>query len=322
MVVAGLLTASMLAGCSTASNANADKAPDEVETIKMAGPRQLTSGSIFYGQESGIFEEAGFSVEISNTASLAEAVPLLLNGDVQLTIIDVQNAILAESQGLPIENIAPLTVDAKSDGPIGSGNIVVRDDGKITKPSDLEGKTVGISQIGGLAWLTTVLTLQNQGVDWSTIKFVEVPGPRHVASLKQGQIDAVTMAEPYTTMALSEDGVQALVNADGSLAGLPLFMVAVSSDFAKQNEELVARMQEALLKAGAAANADSPKLIEIMSGVMDVPMDVLSNAVPPVYGTEPVTVDGLQEILDVMQELDMIKADSIPSDLSSILWSR
>ena len=85
----------------------------------------------------------------------------------------------------------------------------VMDNGPIKKISDLKGKTVGISVIGGGTYGPFALLLQKNGVDpKKDIKLVEVGFAVSEEALRQGRVDAVNMNQPFAARAEAKGGTR------------------------------------------------------------------------------------------------------------------
>jgi sulfonate transport system substrate-binding protein len=79
--------------------------------------------------------------------------------------------------------------------------VVVRDD--VSSPKDLEGKKIGFPQASG-AHQFFLRYVSKHGLDASTIEVVNVQAPESVAALRNGDIDALFLWEPWPTRALEE----------------------------------------------------------------------------------------------------------------------
>ena len=55
-------------------------------------------------------------------------------------------------------------------------------------PKDLEGKTIAVNTLNNICGVTINATLEEKGVDVSTLKYTEVPFPEMVAALEKGRV--------------------------------------------------------------------------------------------------------------------------------------
>ena len=132
----------------------------------------------------------------------AAAIAGVLSGDVQIGWAAINGSFNGLSQNTPIVAVAP---GAYSDvGENDSGGIVVADDSDIESIADLEGKTVSIIAQQSLAHLEVAAALDANGVDPSTVEYVEIGFADIPAAVEAGRIDAGLTQEPFTTIAANQ----------------------------------------------------------------------------------------------------------------------
>jgi NitT/TauT family transport system substrate-binding protein len=74
----------------------------------------------------------------------------------------------------------------------------------LTSAQDLNGKTVAVVTLVGLAAASTKAWLSNNGADISTIKVIEMPQQEMRAALQRGTIAAATISEPFLSNAKND----------------------------------------------------------------------------------------------------------------------
>lgn len=307
-----------LSGCAGGSEASESGKTQ----ITVGVPTSVFSVPVRYGIEAGLFEEAGLDVEVVDIKSTSDGAALLANGEIQFSQADVHNTILARSQGTDLAISAPMTVTATeppADG-IGFGNLLVLEDSGLTSPKQLEGKKIGTNTIGGTAYLDFVQQLKSEGVDIDKVEWIQVPGPQLISALRQGQIDATTVAEPNGTIALQAGGVKVLDNADAAMKGAPNFGYASSRKWLQENADTAEKFQEVVLEANKAINADRVKAEEIIAGYMDLDEDVVKNVRLPHFAEEVFTPASVQPVADRLVEFDVLAKGKMPS-LDEVIWT-
>lgn len=313
-------SAAMLALAVSAGHSQAP-ATENVELTKVGVsiPPSIFALTGYVGLDEGLFEEAGLEVDLVPAMSGAEAVSLLLSGNLQFAFIDVHNAILGISNGLPVVASIPHAFTASETPPdgIGFGNLLVLADSGIDSPSDLEGRTVGTNSIGGSAHLDYVDTLAAAGADVERINWVEVPTPRQLPALRQGQIDGVTVAEPHGAVARAEGDVKVLVTADAAMQGGPLFTLISERGWAEENRDLILRLQEAFFKAAALIESDRSVAEKAMTERLNVSPELVADVRLPQFATEPFTAEATQPLVDRLIRVGALSADSVP-DLDAL----
>lgn len=302
-----------------ADSTTGGEADGALTSIAVGVPPTSFATALYAGVSEGIFEEHGFDVTLTPTTSMAESAPQLLSGDLQYIWADVHNIILSASEGMPIVIGAPgaiNTVEAPEGK--GFGNLLVAEDSDIQTLQDLEGRTIGTNSIGGQAQLDNETMLEAAGVDITTIEWVALPSSQAVASLRQGQVDAITIAEPGGTAALAEGGVRMIGSADNAIPGAPMFALAATSDWVNEDAERAAAFQEAVIEANILINGDRELGTEIMLTFMNMPEEVLADSVLPTFAEEPFTPEGTQPVVDRLIKVGAIEESQTP-DLAALL---
>ena len=207
---AGLL---LVAGCSSSKSGSASSATSgpattsgtsEPTTAITVGTAPTLSGTSFYlATQDGIFAKNHLSATPKVTTSGAEAIPLLLNGQIQFTVSDAVGAIKAISQKLPLEIIAQGPIVSPDPAKDNSGLVV---GSSITNVQDLAGKTVAVNALGSFSELAAEKSIDSAGGDSSKVKFVELPIPQMAAAVKAGTVAGAAISEPFLSAAKAEGG--------------------------------------------------------------------------------------------------------------------
>jgi len=313
----------MLAIGLAATAAHAQSGSGDAPKVAVSIPPSIFALPAYVGAQEGIFAQEGLDVELVVTTSPAESVSLLMGGNLQFAFIDIQNAILAVSNGMPVVVSVPhstFAVENPADG-IGFGNIIVLDNSGINSVKDLEGKAIGTSSIGGISHLTFKDTLEAAGVDVSKINWVEVTTSRQIPSLRQGQVDAVISAQPAIAMAMAEGGVRALATADAAISGAPLFGLFSTKQWASQNQETILKFQNAFFRASERIKSDRGMVNRILEQQLKIPAAIAPEVRLPNFAVAPFTVEGTQPLVDLLVRHGAIERGKV-ADLNEFYVSR
>jgi len=139
--------------------------------------------SLFYvAMEKGYFKEEGINLEIKYPANVSDPIALPAAGKADLGLFYPQQMIMAKSQ----EDIPVISIGALTQGPL---NVVVspKENG-ITRPRDLEGKTIGYSD-GPLTEDMLKTMVAEDGGDISKVKVLDV-GFDLLSSMITKRVDA------------------------------------------------------------------------------------------------------------------------------------
>jgi NitT/TauT family transport system substrate-binding protein len=159
--------------------------------------------ALFYptlvAEELGFFEEEGVSPKLAPAAEEIAATAFLDNGDADVSFADVDEIILARSQGGEHQAIF-------SPQHTNTAGIVVPEDSDIQDIAGIEGQKVGLESEESTRFLTAML--DSGGVDPESVEtaVVGTSGPLIAKTLDEGEIQAyVGNASDFT--ALSANGV-------------------------------------------------------------------------------------------------------------------
>ena len=182
--VAALLAAALLgAGVAACGGGGAEPgAPNGATLVLDFQPNAVHSG-IYAGQAQGFFRDEGLALKIQEPSSTADGAKLLETGRADFAVMDISDFGIARERGLEL-----VAISAIVQRPLAS--VIARDRDEIRTPSDLAGKTVGVTGVpSDDAVLDTVL--RSGGVDPSDVHRVTI-GFNAVAALAAGKIDAAT----------------------------------------------------------------------------------------------------------------------------------
>lgn len=197
----------------------------------------------------GMFQEHGLDVERVEFQDPSAMTAALQRGDIDLMSSLPGPPLAAKGAGLDIEAI--IQNEAAKYEPPDSGTVMVAPASGIRALSDLPGRRVAIfggvrSQMNaGAIWY-----MQGQGIDTSTIAWVEAPFASHVDLLRSGQVDAVMTIDPYST-SIRESGAGEVIAYPNLLAnpGAPLSAWWAQRRWVDANPDRVERFQLALREA-------------------------------------------------------------------------
>lgn len=287
---------------------------EEMPSVTIAIPPSVHGLGTATALQEGLFEEVGVDVEIEQIQSGSEGAALLAGGDAQFALFSADNAINSVVEGH--SNILTVPVaqqgSERSDDPHGFGSIIVAPDGDIETVQDLEGQQIGTSVLGGEAYLNAYQALEEEGVDVSTIEWIQIPGPQQVSSVLQGQVAATITPEPNLSMAIVDESIEPLMDPTGVLPDGPAFGLASDGSWAEENPDVVEAVQGAVLEANALLNSDRELAERNLATYMDLDDEVISMVRLPVYSEEQFSVEAMESVADRLVEFDLLNEDDVP----------
>ena len=314
-VVSAVAMLAVVSGCgllggSEEKPTDAAAAPGKVEKAKLTLGLLpiLDVASVHVAIKKGYFEEEGLEVEAKYLQGGAQAIPGLINGELDIAFGNWVSFFTAESKE------AAKAVDGLklvSDGYQAKPEmflILAKAGSSIKSPKDLEGKTIAINTFRNIAELTAKATLEANDVDPAKVTFKEFPFPDMEAAVESGAVDAAFMVEPFISRAQRTSGqITVLDAASGPTADIPIAGYAASGKFVKENPNTVAAFQRAMAK-GQRDAADRPTVEPLLVEYAKVDKETASLVH---FGEFPTTLDAtrLQRVAGLMRTYGLLEKD-------------
>lgn len=256
---------------------------------------------LYLAIDKGYFAEEGLTVTPQIGQGGAAIVAATVSGDFDIGFSAYTSFFQAQEAGIELRILA----EANRAVP-GFAGIYVTSDSAITSPADLVGATVSVPTVNSISPLTLNAVLDDMGIDYSGVNYLEIPFPEIIPNLEQGNVDAIFTVEPFTTFAASAGHVSVLDPFSGPTDGLPVAGYAVTREFAAANPNTVAAFQRALLKAAADAQANPEEVQDIVLTYTAIPPEVVPNLNLPEFPTDIDRAE-LQRFADLMIEFGFLE---------------
>ncbi len=230
--------------------------PLRVAVLKQAG---LTD--VFVARKSGIFERQGLVVDLIEFRTGNEAIAAQQGGQVDVIIAIPGSAMMAMESGFDLVLLSQ-NETAKNQGP-DLGSVQARPDSGIASMKDLAGKTLAVSGFHS-QWTVAVQTLLRQaGLTGDNVTIVETPFPAMAQALKNKQIDAAAVIDPFATQ-MRETGVGKVISWSyvETIPGQPVGAWYARGSFVQKNRPAVERFITAIHEAIDMMNADEARARE------------------------------------------------------------
>src|SRR5690554_2279744 len=156
-IASAVLLTALVAGCAQQSEPGDDST--ELTTVRVGWAPAAGVANLFVADELGYFEDEGIDVEFERFQTPPAITSALAGGQVDVGIATAGGLIAAVTQSFPIVVLAPGFTEAQ--------HISVLSDSDIQSAKDLEGRSIGLLQLGGDAHAGTLLRLEESGVDTS-----------------------------------------------------------------------------------------------------------------------------------------------------------
>ncbi|WP_319428955.1 ABC transporter substrate-binding protein [Mycobacterium sp. RTGN5] len=198
--VAALAALAITSAGATACSSSTSSSPHQLTVAYVVDP---SWSHVPVAQKAGYFTSHGLDVKVVNFSTGVEALQALTAGQVDVATAAAvpTSAALTKSPQLRIV----------ADGSRWNGfRLVARKSAGITSLADLNGKTIG-TPLGTSGAFFASSVLQHTGAD---AKLVQVAPPAIVTAATQGNVDAVSIFQPYQTQVIQALGNDAAVLQD------------------------------------------------------------------------------------------------------------
>lgn len=262
--------------------------------------------SVYIALDHGYFADEGLNVQTQVMQNAAAIAPSVINGQLQFGTGAVTPFIAAAQKGLPLTAVANMAdVPPEAEDP---SALLAREGSGITRPKDLEGRTVAVNGLGAIVHVAAAQAVVDDGGDPDEVTFVAMPFPDMMQALAQGRIDAASVVEPFATIGESQGSTVIARPYSSSFGSGETFAVMFSAGpFVEENPEVTERFVRALNRANeeAATNRDAVEQALITHGRMEP--GIVSQIRLPGFGTE-VSADAITAISQDMDALGFIPA--------------
>jgi len=299
-VIGGLLAPVVLPGIAQAQQ------PDKVSIGHVMASDFVP---LFVGKEKGIFAKHNLDVTNVRIPIIVNIPPAILSGSLQMGAATMPLLLQAVDGGLDLVLVAGASRHLRSQSKIG---LMVRSDLKVEKPEDLKGKKIGVAGFNSTMDIFVRKWLMTKGVNPRDVNFVEAQFPSMPDLLRSGTIDAVTITDPFRTLAVNSKAgyVFAEYFADVVPDALMIGYIA-TRDWATKNPNVIREFREGLAEA-------SKWTVDNFADAQEIEQKVLNNKSPspPVISVAAKPED-LQVYIDVGKELGLYNTQLDPK---KIVW--
>jgi NitT/TauT family transport system substrate-binding protein len=244
-----------------ASNAPAFAQSGAPATIRFTSSAGDDLRPILYAQSTGMFKAAGLEVVMQLANSGAVVAQAVVGGAMDIGKGTITSIIAAHARGIPLVLITPSMLYRKQSPTSG---VVVAANSTLHRVRDLEGKVIGCSALGGIAYLGLRALVDAQGGDSSTLRFVEMPGSAVPPAIEQGRVDAGVTEEPYMTEEIRAGKVRLLADMlDGYGAPVLESVFFATRDYVAHHHDEVARFARVVQDAARYTNTHEAETIPL-----------------------------------------------------------
>jgi NitT/TauT family transport system substrate-binding protein len=320
MVVSALSSAVFTAACSSSggssggasASAQAKGNSSATTSIVVGSLPVIDTAGLQVALKEGFFKQAGLNVTVESVTQSTAAIPDLLHGSID--VIAGGNYVSffeAQANGtFPVQILAPAD-DCTAD----TYGVVAMPSSGISTPADLAGKTIAVNLTQNVQTLTTSAVLAADGVNASSLHYVQIPFPDMGAALQANRVDAISAVEPFLSAALAAGGKLVTSTCTGSMANFPLSGYVTTKSWAQGHATAARAFQQAVEKGNAYADAH-PSVVRALLPTYTSITAKAAAVMPLTSYPDSLTTAPLQRIATLMRAGGL----ATPSDVASLLF--
>ncbi|OSP23600.1 nitrate ABC transporter substrate-binding protein [Streptomyces sp. 13-12-16] len=287
----GLTALSVLTAATACGSSGSDE-PDRAGSS--GGTTDVTVGLIpivdvaplYLGRKKGFFSERGLKLDFSSAQGGAAIVPGVASGQFEFGFSNMTSLMIARSNGVPVKAVAN---GIASTGVVGEDfeALTVRGDSPVESAKDLEGRKVAINTLKNINETAVRASVRKAGGDPDKVELVELAFDQMPAALDAGRIDAAMVVEPALATVKSQGGREIASPMIDIAPKLTVAMYFTSTEYARENPEVVKKFQEATAESLAYADSHPDEVRETVTTYTKIPPDVLAKVTLPKWPAEP-----------------------------------
>lgn len=239
-----------LAGCSANPKPAADQ-PAKLSIMLDWYPNAVHS-FLYFAEDKGIFAAHGLDVDIQMPSDTNDALKLAAAGKVDLALSYQPQVLMARGEGVPVKAIASIVRHPLN-------HLMVLADSGITRPKDLEGKTVGFSSIPLYEAMVKTM-VRADGGDPDKVKLTDI-GFSLIPALAAKQTDAIMGGFINHEKLLLEKEGHSVTSMDPASYGVPDYseLVLVASEDGIKKKEAALKQFLAAIREAEEQTAQDPE---------------------------------------------------------------
>jgi NitT/TauT family transport system substrate-binding protein len=283
----------LLAGASASMAVPRSAGAQQLTKLRVAGALSDPFGEPFFAQAAGAFKRSGFELEVQNLANAPVIEAAIGGGSLDMGTGDLISGVNAILKGVPIQLVVGSAVYNSTEP---SSILAIAKDGPIRGPRDLNGKTIALPSLVGMATAAVRNWLPQNGVDASTVRFVELSQAASVPALQHGTIDCALLAEPFVTP--SRDLIRDMGHPYDAIAkeyAQSVWYMATS--WIEADRERARSVVNAILETGRWCNSHRTETFAILVNDAHLDGEKLKGMKRTTFATSPLTPELVQPVL-------------------------
>lgn len=227
-----------------------------------AGPDD-PSTPLIYAAQAGLYRQAGLNVELEKVAGGAVAAAAIAGGSLEIGKSNPVSVVTAIGKGLPFTIIGSIA-NYDSDHP--DQALIVSTNAPVKTAKDLAGQTFATITLQDIGMVAVYAWLAQRGVDWHTVKFVEMPATSVLAAMDENRIVGSNVNEPFFS-AFMRSGRARIMGYPFDVIGkrFPEAVMFANANWVAQHRDLVVRFLQVTQQASIYVAAHENEMVPLLA---------------------------------------------------------
>jgi NitT/TauT family transport system substrate-binding protein len=296
----------------------------ETKSFQIWTSRDAQQGALpVVAMRKGFFEKEGLSVEVKFVSSGSEIPAGMAGGTIPIAIAAWTNPMAMVANGVPARILAQ-TTDVS-----GAQQMVVRKDGPIKTPKDLEGRKLALTRIGLIVSILEKMC-KEYGCDVSKITLVNMAPQEIVLAFQRGEVDAIQTWEPWAIYATQQGGRVLMSATESFIAGKEgkkrldgvYAAVFARDDFVAKNPKTIEATLRGLKNAAEWLEANRDAAADIVAKDINIPKPIVLGTFAKTYNQISMTADWAKEFDEKASYLAGLKELKQPTSAKEVFDPR
>lgn len=256
--------------------------PQELTTVRINRSTNISYAPIFLAEAEGYFAKYGIELEMVTFNRTAEALPLMVSGDLDVFAGAMTAGLLNILDKEPGFRIVADRGRITAGTDCSFQGILVRKDlfesGVVTEAKDLAGMRIAVSTAGPAAFLLSSY-LEQGGLTIDDVIISDIPTSAYIDAMANGSLDVIVTIEITLSQVLNAGDSILLVGAEDVVGNFQSSVLAFGKNFLVDDPELGARFMAAYLKGVAKYNeGKTERNLQILSEATSEDSEIINNS--------------------------------------------
>lgn len=262
---------------------------------------------VFLGQKKGFFEEQKIKLDPQFAAGGAAITPAVISGDFDIGFSNTVSLLIAGSKKLPVQIVSQGVLGDADDSKVWE-DLLVKKDGPIKTPKDLEGRTIAVNTLNNICGVTINASLEKMGVDISKLKYTEIPFPEMNAALEKGRVQGACVVEPFVSQgkAAGMRGIDPFYF--NTAPNLTVATYFASKEYIAKNKGVVDRFVTAMNKSLDYAQSHPDEVRGVLTEYTKIPPEAAQKINLPQWKSE-LTTDTIKQLSSLAKKYGLIEEE-------------